>query len=169
MSRRGALSRRPHPAYVMENIMRSGLLYLVLIGIPVVALIGVIRIGERIAPPPYVGGVWRITEEAGSLPEEACRLFGAAPIDMEITQSGTVLDMDFGGAPPVRARARFRGGAVRAERLQGAPACADGWVLEARLDSPTHMTGSWSPAGCDTCPVRAFTATRITATETSER
>lgn len=41
--------------------MKGVLIYLVLVGIPVAGVIGVLRVGRRIVPPPYVGGTWAVT------------------------------------------------------------------------------------------------------------
>lgn len=38
--------------------MRSVLLYIVLVGLPVLGVLGILRVGSRLAAPPHLGGVW---------------------------------------------------------------------------------------------------------------
>ena len=146
--------------------MKSGLLYLLLVGLPVLALVGVVRIGERILPPTYVGGTWRVVEKNGPPPANACvqSPSGSEPLEVEIIQSGTVLEMTFRSRPPVRASARLHGDTLRTTRLSATPSCSVGWMLEARIlgaDDAARLSGRWTLVGCDSCAAEDFTAIRV--------
>jgi len=54
----------------MKRGMKSSLLYLLPVGLPVVALKGVVRLGQHITSPTYVGGLWRTIE--ASTTRETC-------------------------------------------------------------------------------------------------
>jgi hypothetical protein len=45
--------------------MRSLLLYVFLVGVPGLAIFGVLRVGERLRSPIFVGGIWNV-ERAGN-------------------------------------------------------------------------------------------------------
>lgn len=150
--------------------MRSIWLYLFLVIFPLLALIGVIQVGERIVPPTFIGGVWRLTETSPNPDEGACTPVRtdsdsvSRTLDIEVNQSGRVLEVRFLGRPPARAQARLRGDTLVSEPLRGGTPCAPDWMLAARLEGPPgaeRMTGRWLPVGCETCPDRPFTATRL--------
>jgi hypothetical protein len=73
--------------------MRSVLLYLVLVGTPFAGLLGILDIGERIEPPPSVGGTWALGE--GSIRELGAWCpaieFGDGPGELRVSQSGRYL------------------------------------------------------------------------------
>jgi hypothetical protein len=71
--------------------MRSVFLYLFLVGLPVLAISGVLRVGQRLRSPIFVGGTWRL--ERNKDPDSSC---GYALINSErrvltISQSGSRL------------------------------------------------------------------------------
>ena len=87
--------------------MKGVLIYLILVGIPVAGVIGVLRVGQRITPPPYVGGTWAVTIR----PDSNCR--AAAPTDsvtMIVAQSGPHVSVAFDDAdlPKLSGRAYGR-------------------------------------------------------------
>ena len=153
--------------------MKTEFLYLALIGISIVALAGVMRIGKSILAPPHVSGVWRITDETGNHAADPCGppSPGALPLELEIAQSGTVMELVFRGDHPVRTVARLRGDTLFASPLEPIPPCTDRWSLRAQFneaDAPERVTGLWTATDCDECAPRRFTATRRDGPERSE-
>lgn len=138
--------------------MRSSLIYLLLVGVPLAALIGVMHLGERIVPPAYVGGVWLV--EADSL--SGCR----PPSELEIVQSGIVLDLYLG---EIRSAARMKDDRIRSSPHNLANGCAGEWQIDARVVDAEHLAGSWVPVECDTCSAIAFTAEKAAGVEPEER
>jgi hypothetical protein len=138
--------------------MRSTLVYVILVGIPVIALIGVLRIGERIPAPQYVGGKWRLEVEPSQT--DAC----SPPVEVEVIQSGIVLELQVEGTTKLRADARLDGGVLRSQPLHGDTPCSGIWALEARLtniDGIDRLIGRWITAGCETCPSPSIRGDRI--------
>ncbi len=140
--------------------MKSALLYLVLVGLPVLGVVGILRLGESIEPPPSVGGVWRVAGGAScAVPEGA----------FEIEQSGVFLHVLFPGRPAVPARLRagaFAGAGGARARI--APGCASEPVrIEARTVAAGRLEGRIGTPGCAGCPVARFSAVRDTTASPS--
>ena len=137
--------------------MRSSLIYLALVGLPLVALIGIMKVGERIVPPKFVGGVWHIEADFAS----TCR----PPSSMEITQSGIVLDLYVGD---IHGDARIRGDRIASSAISLADGCAGEWQIDARVTDAENMAGHLRPLECDTCSAIAITAKRSADAELEE-
>ena len=86
--------------------MKSVIIYLILVGIPVAGVIGVLRIGRHITPPPYVGGTWAVTIR----PDSLCG--PSAPADsltMVVSQSGPHIAVSFQDSTLPRLKGRTYG------------------------------------------------------------
>lgn len=146
----------------MKRGMKTSLLYLLLVGLPVIALIGVVRIGQQITPPPYVGGLWRAAE--ATLAQDACNPpgFTASLPEVNVNQSGQVLELSFPNAASAKSRAEMDEGALRATTASADPECPASWLLEARFGGTEYdrLEGRWTPVGCQACRPRTFIAVR---------
>jgi hypothetical protein len=71
--------------------------YVLLVGLPLLALIGILRAGRRLAPPPSVAGPWNLQADLSSIPDAACRqmLASIGQPFVTITQSGENLSFNF--------------------------------------------------------------------------
>ena len=58
--------------------MRTALLYLLLVGAPVLGVVAILRVGERITPPAAIGGEWAVDPAAGVDASAAVRCDGVA-------------------------------------------------------------------------------------------
>lgn len=137
--------------------MKSALLYLVLVGVPVLGVLGVLRLGERIAPPAAVGGEWRI--EGGG---RTCVVPGGR---FRIEQSGEFVHVAIPGRTDVPGR--LRGGVLAASggaRDDFSPGCGQSAVrLRARVGSgiAARIEGTAGIPGCAGCPLAPFAAVRV--------
>lgn len=144
--------------------MKSVLLYVALVGIPLLGVLGILQAGRALVPPPAFAGTWRVTASPDSDAEGGC----VPPTSFRVEQSGR------------RARVLTEQGAVTADieglrfrtraPLAGGGACA-GWRVEAEGRGrtgtavvegavvPAALAGRLVPAGCACAPV-AFQATR---------
>ena len=144
----------------IRDRVKSALLYLALVGLPTLGVLGVIRLGGLITPPPAVGGTWRM-EGRGA----ACVVPGDGVF--EIVQSGEFLHVAVPGR--VDLPGRLVRGTLRAEggaRDEVSPGCARGAVaLRARVGQGVseRIEGTIGVPGCDGCPPEAFTAVRVVA------
>ncbi|HEX8299802.1 MAG TPA: hypothetical protein VF594_11640, partial [Rubricoccaceae bacterium] len=55
--------------------MKSALLYIILVGLPLLGVFAVLRLGEAAEAPPAVGGEWRVVEGAQcAVPDSTIRI-----------------------------------------------------------------------------------------------
>jgi hypothetical protein len=85
--------------------MKSVLLYLLLVGIPVAGVATVLRAGRTIVPPPYVGGTWRLT----MAPDSLCRVDPPDSLHMLVEQSGPHIVVTFNDSAKTRLKGRAYG------------------------------------------------------------
>lgn len=138
--------------------MKSALLYVALVGLPVLGVLGVVRLGGLITPPAAVGGTWRM-ERRGA----ACVVPGDGVF--RIVQSGEFIHVAVPGRADlpgrlIRGVMRARGGA----RAGISPGCAQAAVtLRARTGQGVseRIEGTIGVPGCGGCPPTAFSAVRV--------
>src|SRR5437867_885313 len=75
--------------------MRPVLLYMFLVGVPVLAVSGNLRVGERLRPPIFVGGTWNIEQTANTGTDFSCgdSLISPNRTVLTISQSGSHLTL----------------------------------------------------------------------------
>jgi len=72
--------------------MRSIFLYVLLVGIPVIAVSGVLRVGQRLRPPIFVGGTWNVEwSDIGAVSACGESLIRSDRTVLTISQSGSRL------------------------------------------------------------------------------
>jgi hypothetical protein len=142
--------------------------YILLVGLPLLALAGVLRSGRSLKAPFSVDGAWKLDTGANHASAAGCGdlLSAMAATPLSISQSGTSLVINLGSGRTTTGtldgktiRAQFRGTAN-----SSAAGCADhGLALAATLDpltEPRSLSGKISIDGCDTCAPLEFRATR---------
>lgn len=147
---------RPFLSSVYQG-MRSLLLYLALVGLPLAGLFGILRAGSRLEAPPAVGGAWRV--EAPASPADSV---------LEVSQSGVHAVVRHGG---VRMRGEVRGDSLFAAaghtwHTPPAAVCgpAFGRELRARVDraaEPDRMEGTVIVPGKPECPAAMISAVHV--------
>jgi hypothetical protein len=73
--------------------MRSLILYVFLVGVPALAIFGVLCVGQRLRSPIFVGGTWNIEREWNPSPNSSCGYSLINPDQgiLTISQSGSRL------------------------------------------------------------------------------
>ena len=133
--------------------MKTLLLYLALVGLPLLGVSGILRAGSGLVAPPSFGGTWALA--TADAPGGCARPAGP----LRVTQSGRRAQVTLGA---VAAGADVDG---RRLRTRGAVATAGpcaGWRVEAEGVGgpvPEALTGRLVPEGCACAPV-PFRASR---------
>lgn len=154
------------------------LLYLALVGVPLLGLLGILRIGRGITPPASVGGVWGIE----TAPASAAPCPGLLPRSenavLRISQSGPHVGIEMVGGE-VRLRGEIRGSVLTASTLaptgpERIPACSPTAPLHLaatlhRGGGVDRLAGRIEAPGCPRCPALPFRATRRRAPEPEQR
>jgi hypothetical protein len=155
--------------------MRTILIYIILVGLPIAGLYGILHIGERLEAPLFVGGAWRISDEfvqtlqlyCGEKKENRALLqLPEEEAELTISQSGQYLALSFNDAERTTFMARLHQQTLRAEGQKlisgekngpGTPATV---FFEASFvrqkGSPDCLEGIWRLPGCPVIPFQAF-------------
>src|SRR5687767_9412060 len=96
--------------------MRSVLVYLFLVGIPLAGLFGIMNVGERVVAPRPIAGNWIAVERSSRAAwEPGCRTGGdtdeaeQGPSDVRIVQSGARAEVFWSGLRAEEFRVFLRG------------------------------------------------------------
>lgn len=115
--------------------MRFALVYALMVGAPLLAMMLVLRVGDRLVAPPSVGGEWQLEGAPGQ--EDL----------LQVVQSGAAVELRWSA---LEGRGQLSEG-----RLQGE---LGPWRLEARRDGQQRLTGTL--ARTDPAALVSFVATR---------
>jgi hypothetical protein len=142
--------------------------YILLVGLPLLALAGVLRSGRSLKAPFSVDGAWKVDAGANHSAASGCAdlLSSVSTSPLSISQSGTSLVVTLGNGKTTTGN--LNGKTVRAQFSgTGNPNAADcsdrSLSLTATLDpltEPRTINGQISIDGCDTCAPLEFRATR---------
>ena len=142
--------------------------YFLLVGLPLLALVGILRSGRTLKAPLSVDGAWKISTAAGQTVAEPCGDFFSSISNspLSISQSGTSLVIGLGGGKATTStldgmtiKAKFAG----AENPSAVDCKDRSLALTATLDpltEPRTLSGRISLEGCDSCAPVEFRATR---------
>lgn len=147
--------------------MKTLLLYLALVGLPLLGLTGILYLGERLVPPRGVGGTWELTLDSRAEATTACvrREDHSGHAELVMLQSGSRLEMRFSDEAQTRMAGTIHADSIQGRaRGAGPPACAgEGRLrLQARVQQEgdgLRMTGQLTATHCACDPV-SFTAAR---------
>lgn len=152
--------------------MKTVLIYVLLVGAPLLGLLGILRAGERIGPPRHVGGEWALEPAFAAALRAACAdlVFPAAGPRLDVSQSGTRAVLTLNDTAATALDARLDGESLAAATKEGSAACGGrGLRLAATLRpdprSP-QLDGAATVPGCRSCAPVPFRATRGAATST---
>ena len=150
--------------------MKTALLYLALVGLPVLGVLAILRAGQRLDPPVAFGGMWRVEMAVADSTPRTCRPPAAL---LHVEQSGERARVRLGAGSAVGEVTGGRLATRSALAVEGDPTlrpgpgtCA-GWRLDARPAGsrvPVILSGQLTPEGCPCAPV-AFTAQRAATSD----
>jgi hypothetical protein len=145
--------------------------YVLLVGAPLLGLLGILRSGQRLAAPVSVGGAWNVESDLTSLAGSGCK--GAfANINQPffvISQSGSLLTFTLNNPEQTTLPGTIRQDTVTmgSESSAEDPSrdCAHPQAIHfqaalSRQGLQRSLTGTLSIAGCPACPALPFRAVR---------
>lgn len=143
--------------------MRTALLYLVLVGAPVLGVLAILRVGERITPPAAIGGEWTADSAAGADAATAVRCDGVVERrsvrSALVSQSGTMATAalrDASGATWAEGTITLRPGSALAEGDLTLVGCRSGGVRATLAHgggpTPRAVTLTTTASHCTDCP-----------------
>jgi hypothetical protein len=144
--------------------------YVLLVGLPLLGLLGILKVGRTLTAPRSLAGLWRIEKinRASSLP---CANAAVAAKDawVRVSQSGKQLVFTLEALPRMSALGVLEGQTVRASLqpsvLDVSATCAEGrsLTLTATVGSDREsdiLAGAVSVDGCASCEAMEFRAIR---------
>ena len=143
--------------------------YLVLVGVPLLALLGILRSGERLVPPASVRGSWNVEADFGALANPACRglLSSVKQPFLSISQSGPSLALTLNNPQRTTLTGTIRNGSVSTGpgTVSAADRCVDPRTLRvvaevAKQAGQRVLTGTLSLMDCVECAPIPFRATQ---------
>jgi hypothetical protein len=153
------------------------LFYILLVGLPILGLIGVLRKGRGLTPPISVDGSWKVqTDGVSALP--CGNSSPASNVTFAISQSGETFTMNLGGAQKTAIFGALDGTTLKAggpsSAWPGENSCASGhdFSLIATVDpkaNPRALAGTISVNDCATCSPVDFHAVRQVPAEKGGR
>jgi len=149
--------------------MKAPILYPLLVGVPLLGLLGILRLGNDLVAPRSIGGEWDLSFVAppAAAATGGCvwSAFGNQPPSFLISQSGTKAVVSFRDRSGTEMSITIDGDVITGSSADGrGEPCRTGPLsLEARLtEGPgaERMEGSFALAGCADCPPERFVAER---------
>ncbi|HEX2189634.1 MAG TPA: hypothetical protein VHG51_12080 [Longimicrobiaceae bacterium] len=147
--------------------MKPFLVYLGLVGAPLLGLLAILRAGERIVPPHHVGGRWEVAADLAAGIARICPGLEFPPegAAVEVSQSGARARLVLNDGARTELDAGLRGAALAgvAGERGPVPCGGRGLRLAARLDTlgGAELLGTVSVPGCGGCPPAPFRAVRV--------
>jgi hypothetical protein len=150
------------------------LLYITLVGVPLVGLLGILRVGETLDVPVSIGGIWSVDASTAQGVQRSC-----TPIElpherpeMTVFQSGRHVQLQFNDIARTSLTGRLHARTLtvrqvlpseaKVENICGAAMPA---VLHVQLQRGTgeadQLSGSWRMPECDVCSPLPFRALRL--------
>ncbi len=148
------------------------LAYILLVGLPIVGLLGVLKSGRTLKAPPSIDGLWRLQADTSQLAALPCGKALAETSDtaLAISQSGRNFTLSFTSGPKSVASGVLDGTTVKASIAptgdwSGQENCGRDrhLMLVASLDAdanPRSLTGELSVTDCPECKGISFHAVR---------
>jgi hypothetical protein len=148
------------------------LAYVLLVGLPLVGLVGVLKSGRSLTAPISVDGLWRLQADPIQLSNLPCgkALINDPETGLAISQSGKNFTLSFSNGPKSIASGVLEGTTLKASVVPSATwsedaGCGDGRELSlvATVDAkanPRSLAGVFSVNHCPACAPVAFHAIR---------
>jgi hypothetical protein len=144
--------------------MRIILHYLVLVGVPVLGVLGLLQVGERLTAPVSVGGTWSAEIDEQTVDDPACGGLSSwsEPVILTISQSGPNLLLTINNQEKISMAGQIKGMKISARGAVHSSADVTTEIhLEATVDRQAEPDGLLGELTINNCLTPApLTATR---------
>lgn len=151
--------------------MKSVLLYLALVGLPMLGVLGVLRLGRHLEAPPDVGGVWRAEIAPAVQLVPPCVELTPEATAFDVVQSGRHAGVTLNDPARTRLEADLQGIRLWARAAQlpvlgtARAACPDAPLELAAIlvaeGRDAELVGQLWAGGCAACAPVSFRAERV--------
>ncbi len=148
-------------------MLRAILLYLLLVGTPVLGILGLLRVGQSLTPPISMRGTWTVQLSLQTADSTSCAsaVSGSDQAVLAISQSGPQLQLILKGKEWIALAGEIHDTTVTAEgpSASAGAGASSSIHLNARVDrqaKPNRLLGQITFPNCPSHIAMAFTATR---------
>jgi hypothetical protein len=145
--------------------------YVLLVGVPLLGLLGILRAGQRLGAPASVGGTWNLEEDLTPLAGSACKgaLDNINQPFFTASQSGALLTFTLNNPEQTTLPGSIRQGTVtmgsESSAKDASHDCARPQAIHFQATLSQQglqrlLTGTLTIAGCPDCPALPFRAVR---------
>jgi hypothetical protein len=158
------------------------IIYVCLVGFPLLGLLAILHAGERLTPPKSLGGAWNLEADFSSLATKSCRdlLSNVKQPFLSISQSGPSLALTLNNSqrttlPGTLQNTNVIAGPDSAMDTSGdSEDCGDPRAIQLRADiskdaGERTLIGTLSIAGCPHCAPIPFRAQRQSSSSSEGR
>ena len=165
------------PGMLSPSLRKFAIGYVLLVGVPLLGVIGNLHLGRKLSAPIAVDGVWDITIAALLTNDDCAQSLSARSLVLAIAQSGNHLLISSSADLMNGVDGQIDGRRVTAASLplssgNNKNRCADTKVsVSADINStrPVAMDGELSVEGCSACPPLRFTALKRSPDKSIEK
>jgi hypothetical protein len=160
--------------------------YVLFVGVPLIALVGILRAGKHLTAPVAVHGNWNVQADFRPWQSVPCGalLINSQPLLLRIDQSGSNLTLTLNDPARTALPATIdgyslsttfsagRGGTAPAPRPDAGCLGSQSLRIQAAVNQhgkQRSLAGTFSLEGCASCPPIAFSATRQMPTERAQQ
>jgi hypothetical protein len=150
--------------------------YILLVGLPILGLVGVLKSGRSLAAPISIDGVWQLRADPAQLAALPCgKTFADGAPTLSISQSGKNFSWNLGSLNPSSGSSSDASGVIDGTTLHAsllpAGSASDGGCGQSRAltlvatvnpkADPRSLAGTLSLNDCASCAPVAFNAVRL--------
>lgn len=156
--------------------------YLFLVGIPLLGLLAILRAGESLTPPQSVGGSWKLEADFSPLANKACRdlLLNVKQPFLSISQSGPSVVLTLNNPERTTLPGTLQNSSISAgvgpttDPAHDSADCIDPHAIRLRAEIAREagdriLIGTLSIAGCPGCAPVPFRAQRQSSSSSEGR
>lgn len=149
----------------MRHLIKTTVIYLLLVSPPFLGLIGILQIGKGIEAPRSFGGEWQLDDASRQAAARPCGglVFDKQPT-LKVSQSGMRAELVFADKARTVLDVRIDDQRITGSGgARGAGDCDQPLSLDARLEhggASASIVGTLERRGCSGCPVAHFRADR---------
>lgn len=143
--------------------MKTVLLYLVLVGVPVVGIYGIVCLGQNLKPPMSVSGEWAVVLTPRTADGLLCKGFSSESLILKITQTGPHLALTLNDPSATRLSGEVNLETLTAksvEQIEPTPGVTSPIQLHANIHRQPGLDRLSGTFTSGNCPELSFTATR---------
>jgi len=152
----------------MRHLIKTTVIYLVLVTPPFLGLVGIVELGKGLAAPRSIGGDWQLDDASQKEAAAPCHgLVFDKQATLKVSQSGLRAEVLFADKAKTKMNVNIDDQHITGSGRAHGAGCDEPLTLDARLEKSgdkAEIVGTLERRGCSSCPVAHFRAGKKPAT-----